>query len=227
MTAPTLLLLSGAGLPAWTWDPVRAEVHDGIRSVVFTPPRGSASLSDYASAALEQGGPGPLVLVAHSSGGAVAAQLMSRPGAQIAGVLAVCAVVPRPGRSFAATLPLPARVVPLVVLRLAGTRPPDAVIRKQLGAGLPDEVVRRLVEDHAAESRALFTNRTGTPALPSVRRYLLTTNDREVSAGVQRRSAQTLDAQHVTEVATGHLPQLQAPGAVVHELQQLLGDLEG
>jgi pimeloyl-ACP methyl ester carboxylesterase len=111
--------------------------------------------------------------------------------------------------------------------RVAGTRPPDAAIRKGLGAGLPDDVVQGLVEDYAAESPALFLERTGTPVLPPVRRYLMTSRDREVPTAVQRSSAGTLRAQHVTEVATGHLPQLEAPGAVLQELRLLLGEVTG
>lgn len=190
------------------------------------PPRGRAPLSAYATAALEQADQQarakPLVVVAHSAGGAVAAQLMAQAGDRVVGVLGVCAVIPRPGRSFAATMPLPARALLPVMLRLAGTRPPDGAIRKGLGAGLPEDVVRGLVEDYAAESRALFLGRTGAPVLPPVRRYLLATRDREVPPAVQRRSAATLQAQHVTEVTTGHLPLLEDPDAVLRELQELL-----
>lgn len=224
---PTVLLLSGAGLPERVWDPVRAGLSSDTVSVVFKSPRGAASLSAYATAAVEQAGKAPLVVVAHSSGGAVAAQLMAQSGDRVVGVLGVCAVVPRPGRSFAATLPMPARAILPIVLRLAGTRPPDSAIRKGLGAGLRDDLVRGLVEDYAAESPALFLDRTGTPVLPPVRRYLLTTDDREVSPAVQRRCAEALGARHVAEVATGHLPQLEAPSAVVAELRELLGEVAG
>jgi len=231
MGEPAVLMLSGAGLPERVWEPVRAGLPRGTVSVVATPPRGRAALSDYATSAMEQAaqraGSGPLVVLAHSSGGAVAAQLMAQAGDRVVGILGVCAVFPRPGRSFVGTMPLPARALLPVVLRVAGTRPPDGAIRNGLGAGLPVDVVQALVEDYLPESPALFLDRAGTPVLPAVRRYLLTTQDREVPPALQRRSAATLQAQHLTEVAAGHLPMLEAPAAVVTEVLQLLDSVPG
>lgn len=226
MTVP-VLLLSGAGLPAWMWDDVRAGLPDRP-SVVFAPPRGRASLAEYATAALEQGPADRFAVVAHSAGGVVAAELLARAPQRLAGVLGVGAVVPTPGKSFAATLPPPARLVLPLLLRVLGTRPPAAAVRNGLAAGLPQEVADRIVADLVPESRALFLDRTsGRPGEHDVPAgYLRTTADREVPPAVQQRCATTLGARWTVDVDTGHMAPLERPQAVLQALVRLLDDVQ-
>jgi pimeloyl-ACP methyl ester carboxylesterase len=225
MTVP-VLFLSGAGLPSWLWDEVRAGLN-GRRSVVVDPPRGSAPLAEHAAATLAHA-PGPRVaIVAHSVGGVVAAEVLARYPERVAGVLGVSAIVPRPGRSFVGTLPLPARAVLPVVLRVAGTRPPEAAVRQGLAAGLPAPIVDRLVAELAPESRRLFTDRVARAdaVVRQPRGYLLTTADREVRPALQQRCAATLQAQWTETVDGGHLAPLEHPGAVLRAVERLLRDV--
>lgn len=227
MTAP-LVFLSGAGLPAWIWDEVRAGL-DGRPSVVVEPPRGSASLAEHAAAALAQA-PGPrVVVVAHSVGGVVAAEVLARYPERVAGVLGVSAVVPRPGGSFVGSLPFPARAVLPLVLRVAGTRPPERSVRQGLGAGLPAPVVDRLVADLEPESRRLFTDAVAgaTSVVGQPRGYLCTTADEEVALVRQQRSAAVLQARWVETVDAGHLAPLQHPAAVLQSVERLLREVDG
>ena len=227
MTVP-IALVSGAGLPSWIWDDVRAGVA-GRQTLVVEPPRGSASLVKHAEAVLAQAGQPRVVLVAHSVGGAVAAEILARSPERVAGVLGVSALVPAPQRSFAGSLPLPARAVLPVLLRLAGTRPPEAAVRKGLAAGLPGPTVDRLVAELVPESRRLFTDRISPAARVSAqpRGYLATTADRELALAVQQRSAATLGAQWTETVDCGHLAPLERPDVVLRAVQRLLSEVPG
>lgn len=226
MVTVPVVFLSGAGLPSWIWDDVRSGL-TGQQTLVVEPPRGSASLAEHAGAALEQASRQRVVLVAHSVGGAVAAEILARCPDLVAGVLGVRAVVPAPGRSFVATLPLPARAVLPILLRVAGTRPPEAAVRKGLAAGLPEPSIDRLVADLVPESRRLFTDRVSpaTEVLVQPRGYLATTADREVALAVQQRSALTLRAQWTETVVGGHLAPLEHPDVVLRAVQRLLSEL--
>jgi hypothetical protein len=67
MTSTPVLLLGGAGLPAWIWDDVRAAL--AVESAAAPrPPAPDASLDDYARAALGAAPGERFVVVAHSSG---------------------------------------------------------------------------------------------------------------------------------------------------------------
>lgn len=92
--------------------------------------------SDYPQAPLEAAPSGLLTLVAHSSGGLVATELAAMATHRMAGVLAIAAIIPLPGRSFTSSLPFPQRLVLPVVLRLIGTKPPETDIRG-LARGAP------------------------------------------------------------------------------------------
>ena len=227
-TGTPLVLLGGAGLPAWIWDDVRAGLPAGSDSLVARYPRGGTpSLAEHAEAVLAQAPWPAFALVAHSVGGVVAAEVMARAPGRVRGVLGVAAVVPRPGRSFTGSLPFPARVVVPAVLRLAGTRPPATAIRAGLARGLPDAVADRLVAEFDPEGVRLYRDAASERDLPGARGYLVTTRDREVDAATQRRSAATLGATWTEELPTGHLPMLEDPQGVARAVARLLGSLAG
>lgn len=190
------------------------------------PPRTpKASLADYADAADTQASWERFVVVAHSSGGAVAMELLARHPGRVAGILGVAAVVPGPGKSFARTMPFPASLALGVVLRLAGTRPPAKAIRAGLAAGLPDAVEDRIVADFDPESVGLYCDPAQDRELPAARAYLRTTQDPELTAAVQQNAATTLQARWTEELATGHLPMLQDPGTVTRAIHRLHGEV--
>lgn len=221
-----VLFLSGAGLPAWIWDEVRAALPDDVETAVAGRPHSAhASLADYADAAAAETTWPAFAIVAHSSGGVVAAELLARHPARVAGVLGVSAVVPLPGRSFVGTMPLPARLLLSVVIRLVGTRPPAKVIRAGLASGLPGATADRIVADFDPESVRLYRDPTSVRDLPEVRAYVHTTEDKEISTAVQRGSAEALRATWTEELSTGHLPMLQDPPAVSQAVGRLLAQI--
>lgn len=222
MTLP-LLFLSGAGLPAWIWD----EVRSGIAAPSTVAPRpvtGSGTVTDYARAALEAAPEGPFGVVAHSAGGVVATELARLSAGRVAAVLGVAAVIPASGASFASSLPFPNKIVLPLLLRVAGTRPPESVIRKGLAAGLDEETVQRLIADLEPEPLTYFTTRTtGHEAMRAVplKKYVVTTADAELSVSMQRGYAAQLGASGITEIASAHLPMITNSADVIAAAQDL------
>ncbi len=222
-----VLFLSGAGLPAWIWDHVRGELADvAITDVARYPRGGDMSLAHYADALAAQVPWPRLAVVAHSIGGVVAAELVARHPRRVAGILAVAAVIPRPGHSFIRSMPLPNRLVLGTVLRVAGTRPPATVLRSGLAAGVSEAIGDRIITDFDPESVGLYRDASSARTMPGPRAYLYTSEDKEVPPATQRRSAENLGAAWTTQVSTGHLPMLQDPAAVSRAVRRLMATIE-
>lgn len=211
MTEP-LLFLSGSGLPVWIWDEVRAGLDES--AVAPRPASADAGPVEYAEAALAAVDWPRFTVVAHSVGGVVAQALLAAAPERVAGVLGVAAVWPASGRSFAGALPAPQRWLLPVILRLAGTRPPEKQLRAGLGAGLPAPTVDRLVTEFTPESRRLFVTAAPQGGVPGRAGYVHTTEDRDVPEELQRSSAAALGGDFRRELATGHLPMLADPAGL-------------
>ena len=227
MTTP-LLFISGAGLPAWVWDGVR----EGLSAPAAVAPRpapGAGTVSDYARAALAAAPGGAFTVVAHSSGGVIATDLVRLAPGRVTGVLGIAAVIPAAGGSFTSSLPFPHRVVLPLVLRLAGTRPPASAVRKGLASDLDESIVQRLIADIEPEPRSYFTSRTQpSDTLQAVPRrgYVVAADDAELPPALQRRFASRLRATQLSEVPCGHLPMLADPAAVrsaIHDFTERIG----
>lgn len=204
----------GSGLGSWIWDDV------GLDAVAIDHPasvRDGGSVGDYADEVVRQvdaAGADRIVLVSHSIGAIVAHAAAERLGGRVDGLLAVSGVVPRPGKGFFSAFGFPQGTIASLIVRVAGTKPPESMLRKGLAAGLDDSVADRVVASFTPESQQLF--RDGLVPLRAVvsRGYVLTTDDVEVPLARQRECADRLEASHRVELATGHLPMLQDPAGV-------------
>ncbi|MEU7631161.1 alpha/beta hydrolase [Nocardia sp. NPDC049220] len=214
-----ILFLSGAGLPAWIWDAVRADLP--VESVVAAyPKRVDARLDDCVSTALAQAPDGPFTIVAHSIGGVVASQIMATAPERVAGLLGVAASFPAAGTSFLAASPAPQRVVIGLVMRIAGTRPPRKAIRSVLCAGLDEGDADRIVTEFAPESQHLYRDKVSRRTFPARSGYVVTTSDRQLSAATQYRQAAELGTGFRRELSTGHLPMLQNSASLAKAVQE-------
>jgi len=214
MTNPPLplLLLSGAGLPGWAWDPVLTRLPaDQVVAIARYPRRddGDVSVEEYGRDVLSQVTWPRFVIAAHSIGGVVATEVVRQAPERVAGVLAISAAIPAEGDSFLQSLPLKQRVVFEALVRLKGPTLPKSEIRNGLASGLDDALTERIVTDLESESRGLYLDESGPRTWPERRGYLFTTEDKEISPEVQRGYADTLGAGWTRSLATGHLPMLE------------------
>ncbi|QPZ39031.1 alpha/beta hydrolase [Paramicrobacterium chengjingii] len=220
MTSP-VLFISGAGLQTWVWDDVRQSL--GTESAVAETPRHEgATLADAAVAALEFAPWPHFTVVAHSLGGTIATRMLPLAADRIDAVLGVAALFPKPGTSYAANLPIPARWVLPIALRLTGTRPPDSAIRSSLGTGLDENTTDRLVEGFEPEPRGLYLDKTVDTSFPSRCGYVSTSADIELPASAQAASAARIGARWTASLPTAHLPMLEDSMALTAGIRRFL-----
>lgn len=211
MTTP-ILFLSGAGLPAWIWDSVRAGLP--VESRVADRPGDHATLSSYAEEALATAdGWDSFAVVAHSVGGVVARALLAQAPERAASFVGIAACVPEEGSSFLGTLPFPQRRLLGLVMRVVGTRPPAREIRDGLCRGVDAEHAERIVQEFRPESQALYRDAVPAGAFPAASTYVLTTGDTQFAPRLQERFAARVGGE-VVRVDTAHLPMLEQPDAL-------------
>ena len=227
--APSVLFVSGAGLHPWIWDDTRAALArtcDSAQTAVAARPAESAraGLRDYARAAIDSAPAGRFTIVAHSSGGVVAAEVAQILGARVEAVLGVCAVIPRPGGSFLTAHPAPQRWALGAAIGVFGTRPPASALRRGLTTGLERAVAERIVSEFAAESPGLYRDRVSGDAWNGATGYVVTAADREVPRRRQRAFASRLAPRWERTLDTGHLPMLEDPDGLAGAIALFLGD---
>jgi pimeloyl-ACP methyl ester carboxylesterase len=217
-TSTPILFLGGAGLPAWIWDEVRADL-PGESVVATYPKRTDARLDDCVSSVSAQAPQGSFTIVAHSIGGVVASQLAAAAPERVTGLLGVCASFPAVGASFLAAS-APQRVVLGIVMRVAGTRPPERAIRSMLCASLGERDIARIVAEFEPESQHVYRDTVSRRAFPGHTGYVVTTADRMFRAAKQYRHAAELGPGFRRELPTGHLPMLQNPASLAKIIQE-------
>lgn len=208
-----VFFISGAGLNKSIWDEVIASLsvpcavadHSSAR-------RANASLKDYVDADEEQALTIPakrLVIVAHSIGGVIGVELLRRLGDRAAGFIAVSAAIPLPGKSFTSTLPFPQNIATGLIIRAAGTKPPEAMIRKALCNDLTEGQADEVVRGFMPESVMLYTDSTSRTMIPEVRSlYVETTNDQQSTTALQLTMSKRLPNSRTAPIASGHLPMM-------------------
>ncbi|MEH1164133.1 alpha/beta hydrolase [Micromonospora sp. CPCC 205539] len=223
-THHAILFISGAGLPAWIWDDVQQLLDRSHHvSVAARPTRlAGAGLRDYAEAAIGSAPSGRFAVVAHSAGGVIGTEVARLAPERVSALLAVTAVIPKPRGSFLSAMPAPNRWVLGTVMRLAGTRPPNAAIRRGLAHGLDAQTTDRIIADFATESRGLYHDTIARHSWNGRRGYVFTDRDRELPMAVQRRSAQRLGPDWTDRLDTGHVPMIENPDALADSIAEFL-----
>lgn len=222
-TSPSILFLSGAGLPPWIWDAVRHRLGGAFSTSVAPRPDGASRLHDYAEAALGCVTTERVTVVAHSAGGIVGAYVLGLAPERVTGFLAVSAITPKPGGSFVTAMPVPNRWILSAIMRIAGTRPSESAIRGTLAQGVDEPTVERLVADFTPEPQGYYRDRIGPSSWDGPRGYITTTTDRELPPALQRRYTGQLGATWRRDLATGHLPMLTDPDGLAGVIAEFVG----
>lgn len=215
-----LLFLSGAGFPEWIWDDVRSQFDPEQCSVVASRPSNptASDLDGYAQQALIDAPERPFMIVAHSLGAVVGLRMVELAPGRVDRFLAISGVVPPPGGSFVSAMPYPNRLILDLVMRFAGTRPPDKAIRSTL-AGVDPATIERILHDFTTEPRSLFRQRID-PTRRSVHTgYLHTSRDRELPMRLQNKFAENLEASWTSTIDAGHMPMLERPKATAETIE--------
>ena len=221
---PTIVLVHGAFAESASWDgvvdPLLAAGHDVVAAA--NPLRGLAadaqSVSDVVRA-IE----GPVVLVAHSYGGAVISNVDPDAG-EIVGLVYVAAFAPDAGEScFGLSTRFPGSTLGdalEAIPRSDGTT--DLRIRKerfhsQFCADVPPEQAARMAVSQRPVTQEALQEPSGDSPLwrdrPSS--FLIATEDRNIPADVQRFVAERAGARRMLEIAgASHAAAVSQPGAV-------------
>ncbi|MEC0369350.1 alpha/beta fold hydrolase [Paenibacillus chibensis] len=224
------VFIHGAGLDSTIWKRVAIQLEAPCLLIDFphrqekSASRKQLSLEDYTehlSAQINGWEVKRFFLVAHSIGGVPALRIASKHKAQLAGFVAVGAVIPAEGESFMSVFPPARRILMGMMMRVFGTRPPEAVIRQGLCSDLPPEQCDDIVRRFTPESLRLYSEPVAAripSELPSM--YVKLQQDKEVSPTLQDRMIRNLRADHTALLDSGHLPMLSRPDelrTVLHE----------
>jgi len=214
------VFIHGAGLDNRIWRKVAEGFNHPYLLAEYPLRQGSAdsrkrlSLEDYAigmKKQIEAWGVRRIVLVAHSIGGVLALKLASELGNRLAGFIAVGAVIPKAGGSFLSAMPFPQRIIMAAIMRILGTKPPEAAIRAGLCSDLASDQASEIVRGFTPEAVRLFTDRVRA-SIPDVPRlYVKLTKDKEILPSLQDRMIAALAPGSVRSLDTGHLPMIGDP----------------
>lgn len=226
-----VVFLSGAGLGQEIWADVLALLACPVLVAEY-PGRGRGStvnhactLQDYAmhvQQQIKQWGVRRFVLVAHSLGGVIGLRIAKDMPEQIAGFIAVGAVIPQHGGSFLSLQPWPKRLLVSTMLRLAGTKPPEAVIRRGLCHDLSAEQAASVVAGFTPEAVRVYTDACEAEAPEVPRMYVKLTQDRQMDLRLQDRMALYLKSHRTVSLPSGHLPMLSMPEQLSQAITEFL-----
>lgn len=183
------------------------------------PPE-TVRMADYVAHVEDALGAGPAVLVGHSMGGIVIAQVASRRPEAVKACVFVAALLPRDGESLLGLIrtqegrgisphvrPGPVEGVTLLDPGAAAVLFPEASARDQAAA-----MAAMSPQSNAAQRDGAVIG-PGLARVPKA--YVLCTQDQVVTPALQRRMLAATPCEAVFELDCGHVPQLTQPEALV------------
>lgn len=233
-TEPTVVLVHGAWMGAWSWQPVVEELQARGRRVVAadlpghgadaTPPS-EVGLDGYVDAVIAslEAETRPVVLVGHSMGGVVITAVAERRPELVERLVYVAAYLPQDGESL----------LDWALTDGDSTFAEEGALEYSADGSLAtvraDRIETAFCAECSDQARALVRERVrpeptaalGTPIARSEasfgrvpRRYVRTTADRAVSTALQDRMLAATPTPTIS-IDSGHLPALEAPVELV------------
>jgi len=211
------VFIHGAGLGSYIWDSLVEEMAVPCLTVDFpqrspdTPTDPPIHLKDYLTHVLQQITEWKVekfIIVAHSIGGSVGLMVAEALKDRVVGFVGLGAVIPGKGGSFISALPFPQNLILPIILRIAGTRPPDKIILSSLCHGLSKDQSHQILGKFTPESKYLFTDPCSANLPNTYRVYIHLQDDLELSPKVQSIMASNLQADQVYSLPGGHLPMI-------------------
>ena len=237
----TAVLIDGAWAGGWVWDTITPFLEaQGFRVLAPDLPGCGNRLGNPEEASLDrcvadleqklETITGPLLLVGHSGGGAVATQLAESISDRVIGIAYLAGMMLPSGIGFGDVVASMVDEYP----EASGIGPflnwePDQKVSRVPPAAIREIFLQDVSEEVVAEAIPLFNpqaegSRTLIPTwsperfgrLP--RLYVEAKKDRSVVLPVQRRMQQLVPGAEVVSLDTGHVPQVAAPEAVASAL---------
>ncbi len=229
------ILIHGAGLGSFIWDDLKNKLALPSISVDF-PNRhadeqtnAGLHLKDYVDSIVKQTENSKferLIIVAHSIGGCIGLKVADYFKTQLAGFIAISAAIPLNGGSFISTLTFPQNLIMPLMLRFAGTKPPEHAIVNGMCNDVSAIKTEMVVKRFTPESPFLFTEKCGAP-IPETRRFYIKLDlDKEFSPSLQDKMAINLSAQKVSFLRSGHLPMLSLPDKLAATLNGFAKEID-
>jgi len=241
----TAVLIHGAWAGGWVWDAITPHLEArGFKVLAPDLPGTGARLGDPSNASLDEcvadlmtqlnDVEGPLLLVGHSGGGAVATQLAEAVCERVIGVAYLAGMMLPSGTGFGeivagmvADYPDASGIGPHLEWEAGGqvSRVPVQAIREIFLQDVSDSVASQAVArfgPQAEGSRKLIPRWTQSRFGQLPRLYVEARQDRSVVLPIQRRMQQWVPGADVVSLDTGHVPQVSAPQAVADALKQFV-----
>ncbi len=224
------VFIHGAGLGAWIWDDVVSKLKYQYLAIDF-PGRGkhssienrNYSLKSYVDLVLsdvDQFRPKKLIIVTHSIGGIVGLEVNRLRANRVIGFIAISASIPLKNKSFISSMPLLNGLIMRLMMNIAGTRPPDSVLRNGLCNDLDEEQTKCVITRFTPESKYLYTETVKENQLPANTLYVYLSGDKGFSVSLQKQMINNLHGVQVVSIDSGHLPMLSKPKELAEILNQ-------
>jgi pimeloyl-ACP methyl ester carboxylesterase len=236
-----LVLVHGAFVGAWSWEPLVGPLEAAGHTVETFDLPGSGedrtalaevTLDAYADRVCAVLGdrPEPAVLVASSMGGMAATQAAVRCPERVASIIYVAAFLPQDGQSLIDLTRLPEGEDDQVQANLVvdGDTPvatmPAAAARQAIYGCCDDDLVEWAIERRRPQAVAPFGEPAAIPerAFDDIpRSYVLCKRDRAIPAPLQRLMLERAGCSEVVELDTDHVPQLSATAELADAVDRL------
>ncbi|RDZ28285.1 alpha/beta fold hydrolase [Lysobacter silvisoli] len=223
MAYPVTVLLHGAGLGAWVWQPVIERMATPALALDVPGRHATATPEGCAralAAELDRRGIDEVVLVAHSLAGVLVPELAVRLGSRLRHCAYLAAAIAPPGGAFVDALGAIDRTLLRLLFRFNqdGLKPGEPMIRKELCNDLDEVAAAQVVSRYAAEFPGLYlTPVQAQPArVPST--YLRLLRDRSLARSRQDAMIARLQRPGVQDLDAGHLAMLSVPAQLAQTL---------
>lgn len=237
----TAVLIHGAWAGGWVWDTITPLLEKrGFPVMAPDLPGCGARLGDPSQASLNhcvedlehrlEHVTGPLLLVGHSGGGAVATQLAEAMSERVTGVAYLAGMMLPSGVGFGQVVaemivqhPEASGIGPHLEwdANRQVSRVPAQAIRDIFLQDISDDIAQQAIPRFAPQaegSRTLIPHWTEERFGQLPRLYVEARRDRSVVLPVQRRMQQLVPGARMVSLDTGHVPQVAAPEAVAEAL---------